>query len=55
MAGRSLLVERFVLGQLREQADCMGMGEAAGIASALALDGSGSYGDVDNTVLPPTK
>jgi hypothetical protein len=51
MAGRSLSVERFVLGPLREQAVCMGMGEAAGIASALALNGSGSYGDVDTTLL----
>ena len=51
MAGRSLSVERFVLGPLREQAICMGMGEAAGIASSLALQGNRIYRDVDTEAL----
>ena len=47
MAGRSISVERHVLGPLREQAVCMGMGEAAGVASGIALAGDRNYHTVD--------
>ena len=47
VAGRSISVERHVLGPLRVQAVCMGMGEAAGVASDLALNNGGDYRAVD--------
>lgn len=47
IAGRTLSVERPVLGPLRVQAVCMGMGEAAGVAAGLALNGNGNYHSID--------
>jgi hypothetical protein len=47
VAGRSISVERHVLGPLRVQAVCMGMGEAAGVASELAFKGDGDFHAVD--------
>ena len=51
VAGRSLSVERFVLGPLREQAPCMAMGEAAGVAAGLAKNNRCNFHDVDIAVL----
>ena len=51
VAGRSLSVERHVLGPLREQAVCMGMGEAAGIAAGLAKSADGGFATVDTDAL----
>lgn len=45
-AGRSISVERDVLGPLREMAPCMAMGEAAGVASAQLVRGTANA-DVD--------
>ncbi|MBT3275099.1 MAG: FAD-dependent oxidoreductase [Spirochaetales bacterium] len=47
MAGRSLSVERPVLGPLREMAVCMGMGEAAGVAAGLAKMNGLNFHTVD--------
>ena len=49
--GRAISVERAVLGPLREQAPCMAMGEAAGVAAALAIAESKAFKDVDMTTL----
>lgn len=49
--GRCISVEREALGPVRVMAACIAMGEAAGIATALALDGSIAYRDVDTGLL----
>ena len=45
-AGRSISVERDVLGPLREMAPCMAMGEAAGVGSAQLVRGKANA-DID--------
>ncbi|MBM3335841.1 FAD-dependent oxidoreductase, partial [Candidatus Sumerlaeota bacterium] len=45
--GRSVSVERPVLGPLRVTAPCMAMGEAAGLAAAMAASRNSSFADVD--------
>ena len=45
--GRSVSVERDVLGPLRVMAPCMAMGEAAGMASAIAVSGKSSLKQID--------
>ena len=40
VAGRSISVEREVLGPIRVMGPCMGMGQAAGTAAALFIEGS---------------
>lgn len=45
--GRAVGVERDLLGPLRVMAPCMAMGEAAGVAAALALKGDGAFASVD--------
>ena len=47
VAGRSISVERHVLGPLRVQAVCMGMGEAAGVAAELALNNGADFRGID--------
>ena len=49
--GRCISVEREVLGPVRVMGPCIAMGEAAGIATALALTGNTSYNKVDTAVL----
>jgi hypothetical protein len=51
VAGRCLSVERHVLGPLREQAVCMAMGEAAGVAAGLALGAGRNFHTVDTDAL----
>jgi hypothetical protein len=51
MAGRCVSVEREVLGPVRIMGPCMGMGQAAGTASALAVQRGISYDAVDSTEL----
>ncbi len=45
--GRSVSVERPVLGPLRVSGPCFAMGEAAGQAAAMAAGGNGVFADVD--------
>jgi hypothetical protein len=49
--GRSVSVERDVLGPLRVSAPCFAMGEAAGTAAALAIDSSRAFSAVDVKLL----
>jgi hypothetical protein len=49
--GRSVSVERPVLGPLRVMAPCMAMGEAAGEAAAIAVRSRLAFRDVDPWVL----
>ena len=49
--GRAVSVERPVLGPLRVMAPCMAMGEAAGVAAALAVRGKKAFADVDPAAL----
>jgi hypothetical protein len=51
VAGRTLSVERYVLGPLREQAVCMAMGEAAGVAASMALENHHGLRQVDTETL----
>lgn len=48
---RAVSVERPVLGPLRVMAPCMAMGEAAGVAAALAVRGKKAFADVDPAAL----
>jgi hypothetical protein len=45
--GRAISVERHVLGPLREQAPCMAMGHAAGLAAVQVVETGCSFADVD--------
>ncbi len=47
VAGRSVSVERDVLGPIRVMAPCTGMGQAAGTAAALALQSKQLPGQID--------
>ncbi len=47
VAGRSISLEREVLGPARIMGPCMGMGHAAGLAAALAVKAGVAYSDVD--------
>ncbi len=47
VAGRSISVERDVLGPLRVMAPCAGMGQAAGTAAALVLETGRTFADID--------
>ncbi len=49
--GRCISVEREVLGPIRVMGPCIAMGEAAGIATALALKEDTTYGEVDTCAL----
>lgn len=49
--GRCISVEREVLGPVRVMGPCIAMGEAAGIATALALKENTSYNNVNTDVL----
>lgn len=49
--GRSVSTERDVLGPLRVSAPCFAMGEAAGTAAALAIDGNCDMSAVDTVQL----
>lgn len=51
VAGRSLSCDRAVLASLRVQASCMGMGQAAGAAGAMAAAGKGDVRKVDTEAL----
>ncbi len=50
-AGRCIGIEREALGVVRVMGPCLAMGEAAGIAAALALQDPGSFDGVDVTAL----
>ncbi len=47
VAGRCVSVEREVLGVVRVMGPCIAMGEAAGIASTLALENGACYKNID--------
>ena len=49
--GRCISVEREVLGPVRVMAPCIAMGEAAGIATSLALKNNSKYKEVDAIAL----
>ena len=49
--GRCISVEREVLGPVRVMGPCIAMGEAAGIATALALEENKSYNKVNTNTL----
>lgn len=49
--GRCISVEREVLGPVRVMGPCIAMGEAAGIATALAFEENKSYNKVDTNAL----
>lgn len=49
--GRCISVEREVLGPVRVMAPCISMGEAAGIATAMALKENTAYNKVDTNAL----
>lgn len=51
VAGRSLSAEKEAFASLRVQASCMGMGQAAGEAVAIALKAGKSVLDIDTNVL----
>ncbi len=51
VAGRCISVEREVMGPTRVMGPCIAMGEAAGIATGMALKENKSYPDVDVTEL----
>jgi hypothetical protein len=46
MAGRCFSAEHDAHASVRSMAQCMAMGQAAGTAAAMALDGDGSVRDV---------
>ena len=46
VAGRSISVEREVLGPIRVMGPCIGMGQAAGIAASLAIDNKIAVKDI---------
>jgi len=50
-AGRCISVEREVLGPVRVMGPCLAMGEAAGIAAAMALENGGDFRNVDTALL----
>ncbi|MBO5128705.1 MAG: FAD-dependent oxidoreductase, partial [Clostridia bacterium] len=50
-AGRCISVEREVLGPVRVMGPCLAMGEAAGIAAAMALEYGGNFRKVDVDLL----
>jgi hypothetical protein len=47
VAGRSISVEREVLGPIRVMAPCMAMGEAAGLAASIAVEKNITFKDVN--------
>ena len=51
VAGRCISVERPVLGPVRVMAPCIAMGEAAGYATRIALDGGLAYKSIDISLL----
>ena len=51
VVGRCISVEREVLGVVRVMGPCIAMGEAAGIAAAIAIDGGVGFSDVDVNLL----
>lgn len=51
VVGRCISTEREVLGVVRVMGPCVAMGEAAGIAAKMALDGSVSFSEVNVTAL----
>ena len=54
VAGRSISVERPVLGPIRVMAPCIAMGEAAGYATKLALDAGTLYKNINIKLLKET-
>ncbi len=50
-AGRAVSCDRIVLGSLRVMPNCMTMGEAAGVASALAVESGLDVGRIDTAEL----
>jgi hypothetical protein len=54
VAGRSLSCDRAVLASLRVQASCMGLGQAAGAAAAMAAKDGGDVRKVDTDKLRST-
>jgi len=51
VAGRCISVERLVMGPLRVMGPCIAMGEAAGIATAMALEANCNYNQVNTDLL----
>lgn len=49
--GRAVSVERFVLGPVREQAPCYGMGHAAGVAAGMVVKNGIAFKEVDTDTL----
>lgn len=47
VAGRSISVERIVMGPLRVMGPCIGMGQAAGFAASLAIDDNNGFKGVN--------
>ncbi|MCI2107418.1 MAG: FAD-dependent oxidoreductase [Bacteroidales bacterium] len=54
VSGRCLSCDRAVLASLRVQASCMGMGQAAGAAAAIAAKGNADVRKVDTSTLVAT-
>ena len=54
VAGRSISVERPVLGPIRVMAPCIAMGEAAGYATKIALDAGTRYKNINIKLLKET-
>ena len=51
VAGRSISCERLVQGAIRIMPVCLGLGEAAGIAAALAVNGNSDVHEVNPRIL----
>jgi len=49
--GRAVSVDRVVLGSIRVMSPCMAMGQAAGQAAAMTLDGNLAFRNVDTQTL----
>lgn len=49
--GRSISVERDVLGPLREQGSCYAMGHAAGLAAVMAIENGTAFDQINTEVL----
>ncbi len=49
--GRAVSVDRIVLGSIRVMSPCMAMGEAAGVAAAMTVNGNRAFRDVDTQSL----
>jgi len=49
--GRAVSVDRVVLGSIRVMSPCMAMGQAAGLAAAMTIDGNLAFRNVDTQAL----